>query len=110
MILNSLSKIFAKGTYIKLTLFALILQVVSLFRSYPLNPPCGRVLEITKGVNLGNGYVKRNPPLYSSEVQKNSPKKVPARCCCCTLEEKIKQRLDYFIKKHPKNLTNQIRI
>jgi two-component system OmpR family response regulator len=57
MILSSLNKVFAKGTYIKLTMFALILQVVSLFRNYPLNPPCGRVLEITKGVDMRCGPI-----------------------------------------------------
>lgn len=66
MILSSLNKVFAKGTYIKLTMFALILQVVSLFRSYPLNPPCGRVLEITKGVGV---LINCDSAVYMKDAQ-----------------------------------------
>jgi hypothetical protein len=66
MIFSSLNKVFAKGTYIKLTLFALILQVVSLFRSYPLNPPCGRVLEITKGVGM---LINCDSAVYMKDAQ-----------------------------------------
>ena len=66
MILNSLSKIFAKGTYIKLTMFALVLQVVSLFRNYPLNPPCGRVLEITKGTGV---LINCDSAVYMKDAQ-----------------------------------------
>ena len=66
MIFSSLNKVFAKGTYIKLTMFALILQVVSLFRSYPLNPPCGRVLEITKGVGV---LINCDSAVYMKDAQ-----------------------------------------
>jgi hypothetical protein len=66
MILSSLNKVFAKGTYIKLTMFALILQVVSLFRNYPLNPPCGRVLEITKGVGV---LINCDSAVYMKDAQ-----------------------------------------
>ena len=66
MILSSLNKVFAKGTYIKLTMFALTLQVVSLFRSYPLNPPCGRVLEITNGVEV---LINCDSAVYMKDAQ-----------------------------------------
>ena len=66
MILSSLNKVFAKGTYIKLTIFALILQVVSLFRRYPLKPPCGRVLEITKGVEV---LINCDSAVYMKDAQ-----------------------------------------
>lgn len=66
MIFSSLNKVFAKGTYIKLTMFALILQVVSLFRNYPLNPPCGRVLEITKGVGV---LINCDSAVYMKDAQ-----------------------------------------
>ena len=69
MILNSLSKIFAKGTYIKLTMFALALQVVSLFRNYPLNPPCGRVLEITKDIGV---LINCDSAVYMKDAQSPS--------------------------------------
>ena len=69
MILNSLNKIFAKYTYIKLTMFALILQIVSLFRNYPLNPPCGRVLEITKGIGV---LINCDSAVYMKDAQSPS--------------------------------------
>ena len=69
MILNSLNKIFAKGTYIKLTIIALILQVVSLFRNYPPNPPCGRVLEITKGIGV---LINCDSAVYMKDAQSPS--------------------------------------
>ena len=69
MILNSLNKIFAKCTYIKLTMFALILQLVSLFRNYPLNPPCGRVLEITKGIGV---LINCDSAVYMKDAQSPS--------------------------------------
>jgi hypothetical protein len=69
MKLNSLNKIFAKGTYIKLTVFALALQLVSLFRNYPLNPPCGRVLEITKGIGV---LINCDSAVYMKDAQSPS--------------------------------------
>ena len=69
MILNSLNKIFAKGTYIKMTMFALILQLVSLFRNYPINHPCGRVLEITKGVGV---LINCDSAVYMKDAQSPS--------------------------------------
>ena len=69
MILTSLNKIFAKYTYIKLTMFALILQIVSLFRNYPLNPPCGRVLEITKGIGV---LINCDSAVYMKDAQSPS--------------------------------------
>jgi hypothetical protein len=66
MKLNSLNKIFAKGTYVKLTVFALILQLVSLFRNYPINHPCGRVLEITKGVGV---LINCDSAVYMKDAQ-----------------------------------------
>jgi hypothetical protein len=66
MIFSCLNKVFAKCTYIKLAMFALILQVVSLFRSYPLSPPCGRVLEITKGVGV---LINCDSAVYMKDAQ-----------------------------------------
>jgi hypothetical protein len=66
MILNKLNKILAKGTYIKLTVFALILQLVSLFRNYPTNHPCGRVLEITKGLAV---LINCDSAVYMKDAQ-----------------------------------------
>jgi len=69
MIFSSLNKVFAKGTCIKLTIIALILQVVSLFRNYPLNPPCGRVLEITKGIGV---LINCDSAVYMKDAQSPS--------------------------------------
>jgi len=69
MILNSLNKIFAKGTYIKLTVFALTLQLVSLFRNYPINHPCGRVLEITKDIGV---LINCDSAVYMKDAQSPS--------------------------------------
>jgi len=69
MILNSLNKIFAKGTYIKLTIFALTLQLVSLFRNYPINHPCGRVLEITKDIGV---LINCDSAVYMKDAQSPS--------------------------------------
>ena len=69
MILSSLNKILAKGTYLKLIIFALSLQLVSLFRNYPLNPPCGRVLEITKGIGV---LINCDSAVYMKDAQSPS--------------------------------------
>ena len=69
MIKNSLNKIFAKGTYIKLTVFALTLQLVSLFRNYPINHPCGRVLEITKDIGV---LINCDSAVYMKDAQSPS--------------------------------------
>ena len=69
MKLNSLNKIFAKGTYVKLTVFTLILQLLSLFRNYPINHPCGRVLEITKGVGV---LINCDSAVYMKDAQSPS--------------------------------------
>ena len=66
MILSSLNKILAKGTYFKLIIFALVLQFVSLFRNYPIYHPCGRVLEIAKGVGV---LINCDSAIYMKDAQ-----------------------------------------
>ena len=69
MIFSSLNKVFAKGTYVKLTVFTLILQLLSLFRNYPINHPCGRVLEITKDIGV---LINCDSAVYMKDAQSPS--------------------------------------
>ena len=66
MILSSLNKILVKATYIKIIMFALSLQLVSLFRNYPLNHPCGRVLQISNGVSV---LINCDSAVYMKDAQ-----------------------------------------
>lgn len=69
MILSGINKILARGTYIKLIMFTLILQLISLVRNYPLNHPCGRVLELTKGVRV---LINCDSAVYMKDAQSPS--------------------------------------
>jgi len=69
MILNRLNKILAHGVYFKLILFSFILQLASLFRSYPLDHPCGRVLNITRGMEV---LINCDSAVYMKDAQSPS--------------------------------------
>jgi len=66
MLLNCLNKILAHGVYFKLILLSFILQLVSLFRSYPLDHPCGRVLTITRGMEV---LINCDSAVYMKDAQ-----------------------------------------
>ena len=66
MILNSLNKILARGVYFKLIVFSLVLQLASLFRSYPLDHPCGRVLNIYGGMEV---LINCDSAVYMKDAQ-----------------------------------------
>ena len=69
MILKGLNKILARRIYLKLIIFSLALQIVSLFRNYPLNHPCGRVLDITRGMEV---LINCDSAVYMKDAQSPS--------------------------------------
>lgn len=69
MILKGLNKILARRIYLKLIIFSLVLQIVSLFRNYPLNHPCGRVLDITWGMEV---LINCDSAVYMKDAQSPS--------------------------------------
>ena len=69
MILKGLNKILGRRIYLKLIIFSLALQIVSLFRNYPLNHPCGRVLDITKSMEV---LINCDSAVYMKDAQSPS--------------------------------------
>lgn len=69
MILKGLNRILAHRIYLKLIIFSLVLQIVSLFRNYPTNHPCGRVLDITWGMEV---LINCDSAVYMKDAQSPS--------------------------------------
>jgi len=61
-----LSKLFTKRLYLKLTIFGLLVQVISLFRNYPSNHPCGRVLNINSAMSV---LINCDSAVYMKDAQ-----------------------------------------
>jgi len=61
-----LSKLFAKRLYLKLIIFGLLIQIISLFRNYPSNHPCGRVLDINSAMSV---LINCDSAVYMKDAQ-----------------------------------------
>jgi len=61
-----LTKLFSKRLYLKLIIFGLFIQIISLFRSYPLDHPCGRVLDINSVMSV---LINCDSAVYMKDAQ-----------------------------------------
>jgi len=61
-----LTKLFSKRLYLKLIIFGLFIQIVSLFRNYPLDHPCGRVLDINSVMRV---LINCDSSVYMKDAQ-----------------------------------------
>ena len=61
-----LSKLFTKRLYLKLIIFGLLVQIISLFRNYPSNHPCGRVLDISSVMSV---LINCDSAVYMKDAQ-----------------------------------------
>ena len=66
MLVKYLTKLFSKRLYLKLIIFGLFIQVISLFRSYPLDHPCGRVLDINSVMSV---LINCDSAVYMKDAQ-----------------------------------------
>jgi hypothetical protein len=63
---KSLAKILARRLSLKLILVGLSIQLVSLFRNYPSDHPCGRVLEINSALSV---LINCDSAVYMKDAQ-----------------------------------------
>ena len=61
-----LSKLFTKRLYLKLIIFGLLVQIISLFRNYPSNHPCGRVLDVNSAMSA---LINCDSAVYMKDAQ-----------------------------------------
>ena len=66
MLVKYLTKLFSKRLYLKLIIFGLFIQVISLFRSYPLDHPCGRVLDVNSVMSV---LINCDSAVYMKDAQ-----------------------------------------
>ena len=66
MLVKYLTKLFSKRLYLKLIIFGLFIQIISLFRSYPLDHPCGRVLDINSVMSV---LINCDSAVYMKDAQ-----------------------------------------
>lgn len=66
MLVKYLTKLFSKRLYLKLIILGLFIQIISLFRSYPLDHPCGRVLDINSVMSV---LINCDSAVYMKDAQ-----------------------------------------
>ena len=66
MLIKQLNKIFARWFYFKLVGFILVVQLFSLFRSYPTSHPCGRVVNLNQWMNV---LINCDSAVYMKDAQ-----------------------------------------
>jgi hypothetical protein len=66
VLVKYLTKLFSKRLYLKLIIFGLFIQIISLFRSYPLDHPCGRVLDINSVMSV---LINCDSAVYMKDAQ-----------------------------------------
>ena len=66
MLIKQLNKIFARWFYFKLVGFILVVQLISLFRSYPTSHPCGRVVNLNQWMNV---LINCDSAVYMKDAQ-----------------------------------------
>jgi hypothetical protein len=66
VLIKQLNKIFARWLYFKLVGFILVVQLFSLFRSYPTSHPCGRVVNLNQWMNV---LINCDSAVYMKDAQ-----------------------------------------
>jgi hypothetical protein len=66
VLVKYLTKLFSKRLYLKLIILGLFIQIISLFRSYPLDHPCGRVLDINSVMSV---LINCDSAVYMKDAQ-----------------------------------------
>lgn len=66
MLVKYLTKLFSKRLYLKLIFFGLFTQIISLFRNYPSDHPCGRVLDINSVMSV---LINCDSAVYMKDAQ-----------------------------------------
>lgn len=61
-----LSKLFTNRLYLKLIIFGLLVQIISFFRNYPSNHPCGRVLDVNSAMSV---LINCDSAVYMKDAQ-----------------------------------------
>jgi len=69
MIISRLDAMLSRSVYIKLIVFTLATQLVSLFRKYPLDHPCGRVLKLAGNMEV---LINCDSAVYMKDAQSPS--------------------------------------
>ncbi len=66
MLAKYLTKLFSERLYLKLIIFGLFIQIISLFRNYPSDHPCGRVLDINSVMSV---LINCDSAVYMKDAQ-----------------------------------------
>ena len=66
MLVKYLTKLFSKHLYLKLIVFGLFVQIISLFRNYPSDHPCGKVLDINSVMSV---LINCDSAVYMKDAQ-----------------------------------------
>ncbi len=66
MLIERLNKIFARWFYFKLIGLSLVVQLFSLFRSYPTSHPCGRVVNLNQWMSV---LINCDSAVYMKDAQ-----------------------------------------
>lgn len=66
MLVKYLTKLFSKHLYLKLIVFGLLVQIISLFRNYPSDHPCGKVLDINSVMSV---LINCDSAVYMKDAQ-----------------------------------------
>jgi hypothetical protein len=66
VLIRQLDKIFSRWFYIKLVGLSLVVQLFSLFRSYPTSHPCGRVVNLNQWMNV---LINCDSAVYMKDAQ-----------------------------------------
>jgi hypothetical protein len=69
MIIGRLNAMLSRSLYIKLIFLTLTVQIFSLFRKYPLDHPCGRVLELAGNMKV---LINCDSAVYMKDAQSPS--------------------------------------
>jgi hypothetical protein len=66
VLVKYLTKLFSKRLYLKLIIFGLFIQIISVFRNYPSDHPCGRVLDINSVMSV---LINCDSAVYMKDAQ-----------------------------------------
>jgi len=66
VLVKYLTKLFSKHLYLKLIVFGLLVQIISLFRNYPSDHPCGKVLDINSVMSV---LINCDSAVYMKDAQ-----------------------------------------
>jgi hypothetical protein len=66
VLVKYLAKLFSRHLYLKLVIFGLLIQIISLFRNYPSDHPCGKVLDINSVMSV---LINCDSAVYMKDAQ-----------------------------------------